>query len=69
MHGKGTYLWKNGLKYQGQFSNNHLTGQGTLTWPNGSTYTGTVNSGKRHGWGEYHNSIDGSSYRGSWKEG
>jgi len=51
MDGKGTYKWKSGLVYEGEFKLNSVTGEGRLTWPDGSHYVGGVQDGKREGSG------------------
>jgi hypothetical protein len=47
MSGNGSYKWKNGLKYEGEFHNNSISGKGKLYWPDGSYYSGEVLAGKR----------------------
>ena len=57
-HGFGTYYWKNGDKYVGDYKNDERTGYGTYTWANGDKYVGDFKCDKRTGYGTYY-----------WKEG
>ena len=65
---KGTYFWKNGNKYVGQWQKNKLHGQGTFTWKSGNKYVGQWQKGKQHGQGikTYNN---GKIEKGIWKNG
>lgn len=38
--GKGTYIWPNGSRYQGEFSNGRIEGTGAFYWPDGSSFRG-----------------------------
>ena len=67
-NGQGTYIFDDGIKYEGDFKNGHLTGKGTIYWPNGNTYTGELLNGKRHGLG-YSKLKSGASYRGFFYNG
>ncbi|VCX37157.1 unnamed protein product, partial [Gulo gulo] len=51
MHGPGTYVWADGLKYEGEFVKNIPMNHGVYTWPDGSTYEGEVIHGMRQGFG------------------
>jgi len=33
MHGKGTYIWTDGMQYSGDMTNNQITGYGRYEWP------------------------------------
>lgn len=35
MHGRGRYVWKSGLVYEGEFKDCKITGVGKYTWPDG----------------------------------
>ena len=48
-HGKGTYYFKNGDKYTGDFRHGKYEGTGTFTWADGESYTGGFSNGFRHG--------------------
>ncbi len=63
-NGKGTYLFKDGSKYMGTFSNYELNGRGFYYSPNGISYQGGFTGGKKHGYGRLV-FIDGSIYEGS----
>ncbi|XP_048350155.1 radial spoke head 10 homolog B-like [Sphaerodactylus townsendi] len=69
MHGKGTYTWADGVKYEGNFVKNVQMHQGRYTWPDGSVYDGQVKSGIRHGFGTYTCGTHPISYSGQWFEG
>ena len=62
MHGKGKFTWCNGIEYEGQFSDNRITGHGIYRWPDGSIYEGDVKDGLRNGFGKY--KIDEATYEG-----
>lgn len=52
-NGHGTYAFRDGSKYVGNFKNDKPNGQGTKTWAIGFSYTGEFNSGFDTGKGEY----------------
>jgi hypothetical protein len=39
-NGKGTYIWKNGSKYTGNFENDYRHGYGEMYWQDGRVYKG-----------------------------
>lgn len=39
-HGKGTFYYSNGSKYEGDWAENHKHGQGTFTFEDGTEYRG-----------------------------
>ena len=49
----GSFSWKNGTKYIGEWKNNNRHGFGTYTWVSGSRYVGHYKNDKRHGFGTY----------------
>ncbi|XP_008580527.1 PREDICTED: radial spoke head 10 homolog B isoform X2 [Galeopterus variegatus] len=69
MHGQGTYLWADGLKYEGDFVKNIPMNHGMYTWPDGSTYEGEVVKGMRNGFGVFKCSTQPVSYIGDWCQG
>ena len=42
MHGRGTYVFPNGNKYEGEFRNDVKEGYGVLVYVNGEKYEGLV---------------------------
>lgn len=57
-------MWANGIVYDGEFTDNRITGKGAYKWPDGSTYEGEVKDGLRHGFGKY--MVDDATYEGEW---
>ncbi|MBK9254779.1 MAG: caspase family protein [Saprospiraceae bacterium] len=51
-NGKGTYLFSDGSKYTGSFSNGSLHGYGLLIQQDGSVYTGDFKNGVKEGHGK-----------------
>ena len=45
-HGEGTYTYKNGMKYEGNYVNGKKCGQGRFEWTDGSSYDGDWENGK-----------------------
>uniref|UniRef100_A0A8D1SRI5 Radial spoke head component 1 n=1 Tax=Sus scrofa TaxID=9823 RepID=A0A8D1SRI5_PIG len=74
-HGKGTYKFKNGARYIGEYVKNKKHGQGTFIYPDGSRYEGKHTITKqtfvwgRHGQGTYLYAETGSKYVGTWVKG
>ena len=66
--GYGTYVYDNGDRYTGNWSNGKLHGQGTYTFADGEKYVGEFSNSKRHGYGVY-TWLDGSKYAGEWVNG
>lgn len=46
MHGRGTLVWSDGKKYEGDFVDDKREGKGTFTWPDGRQYRGDWRGGK-----------------------
>jgi len=63
LDGKGIVEYKNGNRYEGEFTNGMLHGNGTFYWTNGVTYTGTFQHNQITGSGKY-SWPDGSWYDG-----
>ena len=53
--GFGTFKYKNGSIYVGEWWNNEMNGKGTLIWPDGSVYVGGFKNGLYNGKGTYLN--------------
>ena len=66
--GKGTLIWPDGSRYEGEFYNGHLQGEGTFTWPDGSSYKGEWQNDLPQGQGVF-TWPDGSQYEGEWEGG
>lgn len=67
-HGKGTYQWPNGDKYEGDWVNDNATGQGTYYSREGWRYVGQFVNLKFHGKGVYY-FANGKSRKGTWVNG
>ena len=65
--GTGTYVWKNGEKYEGSWSNNKRNGQGTMYYTSGDRYTGAWTSDMRQGYGTMYY-VDGEVKAGVWED-
>ena len=55
MNGKGTFVWSDGRKYEGQYVNEKKEGYGQFSWPDGRCYMGNWKNGKQDGKGIYRN--------------
>ena len=53
MHGKGTYRWNDGRKYEGEYQYDKKHGHGIYTWADGRQYDGSWANGLRNGRGKY----------------
>jgi hypothetical protein len=53
MHGSGTFAWRDGRTYTGNYVEGHKEGQGVLKWADGSVYEGAFRGGKQHGTGYF----------------
>jgi hypothetical protein len=38
MHGKGTYIWEDGRRYEGEYKNDIKHGPGKYYWPDGKKF-------------------------------
>ncbi|KAL0480821.1 phosphatidylinositol 4-phosphate 5-kinase [Acrasis kona] len=61
--GDGIYMWPNGLKYVGQFTNSQPNGRGSYYFDSGHIYTGMVKDGVICGTGKI-KYADGNVYEG-----
>uniref|UniRef100_A0A8C3XU18 Radial spoke head 1 homolog n=1 Tax=Chelydra serpentina TaxID=8475 RepID=A0A8C3XU18_CHESE len=62
---QGTYRFKNGARYIGEFFENKKHGQGIFMYPDGSKYEGEWVADQRHGNGVYYY-MNGDTYTGEW---
>jgi len=68
MHGSGTFRYRNGDTYSGEFHNNKRHGQGRMFFSNGDLYRGLWREGHMHGRGQYHYH-DGQQFEGKFIHG
>lgn len=66
--GHGTYIFKDGNKYIGYFSNGLPHGRGTVFYTNGERYEGQMGNAKFNGYGTLFMK-DGSAVSGHWQDG
>src|ERR1051325_5307611 len=52
-HGRGTFIDRSGLRYDGDWVNGLMEGEGHLLLPNGDVYRGGFRTGRLHGQGIY----------------
>ncbi|CAF3228836.1 unnamed protein product, partial [Rotaria sp. Silwood2] len=64
-HGRGTYDFVNGEKYEGEWADDQTNGIGIRNFPNGNRYEGNERNGKRHGYGILY-FVNGEKYEGDW---
>ena len=62
----GTFQWKNGHKYIGEFKNSKLNGKGTFHFKSGQKYIGEFKDHKRHGKGVMYYINGKIKYSGEW---
>ena len=65
-HGYGTFVWKNGDKYVGEWRNDEMNGRGRYTWNDGGYYEGDFKDNKFNGWGTVEEI--GCQYTGEWRD-
>ena len=65
-HGRGKKVWKNGSKYEGEFSNGKPNGKGVFNSPHGDTYEGNFKDSLANGFGNF-TQKDGTIFAGEWK--
>lgn len=65
-NGEGTYIYKSGSKYKGNWKEGKKHGYGLLNYASGEKYEGNFKNDQMHGVGTYHYS-DGSVYNGEWE--
>lgn len=52
-HGRGSDIFANGDRYNGEYKNGKPDGKGIYTWANGSYYDGEFKNGLKHGKGKW----------------
>ncbi|EKX55038.1 hypothetical protein GUITHDRAFT_83912 [Guillardia theta CCMP2712] len=65
---RGTYVYHDGSRYEGEFVDGHFEGKGRQTYKDGSEYAGSFQNGRRHGKGWYRDA-EGNVYDGEFLEG
>ena len=68
-HGPGTYMWANGVRYEGSWKQGRKHGYGVQTYPNGDKYDGGWKEGQWHGYGELTRREQGRKYQGGFAAG
>lgn len=63
--GRGTFIWTNGARYEGEWKNDKEHGRGKKVWMDGATFEGEWEEGKFSGEG-IHSWASGSRYQGKW---
>ncbi len=58
IHGRGTYIWADGQRYDGDWANDRRHGQGVLYYPTGDQVHGNWANGRLAGKGRYWRSSD-----------
>jgi hypothetical protein len=66
-HGFGTQIWKNGEKYEGQWTSGYRT-KGIMIFTDGSKYDGELLNAKRHGYGTQSDKKGAILYLGKWMD-
>ena len=66
---KGTMIYTDGSKYEGEWENGKFHGQGKHTLNDGGYYEGGWDKGLRHGWGKFVHSGDGGITEGEFVYG
>ena len=69
MNGSGTFLLKNGHKYEGEFVMGRKKGMGRFTWKNGDTFEGSHSNHDSHGYGKYTFINNGETFEGEYRKG
>ena len=66
--GQGVFLWPNGNRYVGTFSDDQRSGEGVFFWRDGTVYRGQFSDNKMHGWG-IKREPDGTQQIQRWRAG
>lgn len=65
-HGRGTYYWETGARYEGDWYHNDMHGQGTYYYTDGSVYRGDFNHDMREGFAVF-TYPTGTRYEGEYR--
>lgn len=66
--GKGTFIYTDGARYDGDFVSGKFNGKGVYSWVSGERYAGDYVDGKRNGKGIF-TWADGARYEGDYVDG
>ncbi|CAF1204981.1 unnamed protein product [Didymodactylos carnosus] len=69
IHGKGTFIYPDGSKYEGEWNENVREGYGKYSYPNNDTYEGEWKNHQRSGKGTYTYAATKAQYTGTWNNG
>jgi hypothetical protein len=71
MHGKGTFTWDDGRRYEGDYYNDKKHGRGKYSWPDGRVYEGSFVDGLMDGFGMYRagSGPESKDRLGEWSKG
>jgi hypothetical protein len=69
MHGKGSFYWKDGSSYHGDYQHGKKHGEGTFNFVSKKHYEGQWANGKQHGRGVLYDPTDHVLKSGEWKDG
>ena len=67
MIGEGTYIFAEGDRYEGEFSENQFSGKGTYYFASGDVYEGDFQNSDFNGFGKY-TDVEGYVYEGEYKD-
>jgi hypothetical protein len=65
--GRGTMVFLNGNRYDGEWADDKLNGHGTFVFANGNRYEGQFRDARPNGYGTA--VVDGTTHTGSWSNG
>jgi len=64
--GKGTWIDRDGSRYDGKWVKGRKEGSGVMTYSNGSKFSGNWQRGRRHGKGVFTTPDESTKYVGDW---
>ena len=68
-HGKGSIVWRDGVRYVGEMREDKMEGHGVELYPDGSRYVGQFRNSSRHGLGQFVWPNRRKVFSGQWEEG